>query len=211
MFVLRDLRCSPPRSSACLVENPRRHKAAGPTVTVWFCPVAGDCRARADGFAAILGREIRDQMKRSKAGPGVTSFPFAFRRAIGEAVRACPSHDKLLRSLNKIIFGCSFYKHGAPNGASASGATEHSIPPNRAFHRKQRRTKIAPSGVSGEAGCRLRQSCYSFRLGCGWYQAGSLLLQPLVVSIVKSASVAVFRSRTPSRSADTAQMFQSAA
>ena len=38
--------------------------------------------------------------------------------------------------------------------------------------------------------------------------ADSLLLNPFVVSIVKSASVASLRSTTPSRSAGTAHRFQ---
>src|ERR1017187_9689907 len=42
-------------------------------------------------------------------------------------------------------------------------------------------------------------------------QAGSLLLQPLVVSIRKSVSEGSFRSRLPCRSAGTTQMFQPAA
>src|SRR5205809_2356489 len=58
----------------------------------------------------------------------------------------------------------------------------------------------------------IRQTCqlttYSLALRRGQNQADSLLLQPLVVSVAKSASAALFRSRMPWRSADTASRFQ---
>src|SRR5437016_1571963 len=58
---------------------------------------------------------------------------------------------------------------------------------------------------------RQKRIIYSFTFRCGLNQEGSLLLQPFVVSMVKSASVALLRSRVTSFSAETAQRFHPAA
>src|SRR6185295_19736387 len=80
-------------------------------------------------------------------------------------------------------------------------------PPDSAEPRPQPLTSNAAAITANDSA----RIAYSFAYRLGRNHAGSLLLAPLVVNWANSLSAAVFKSRTPARSADTAKIFQSLA